>query len=235
MKFVEYVFVVAFLSAMTVGLCALTYVIVIFLLTPLIHMCGWKSFGEYQNPAFLALDKKIDKEGVRLTALDFVLRESLKRKAQEKQRLEELLNPKPHTPIKPHVESPSWDLEAMAAAATELIIPQVSQHVRGESQPLSKDLWGIAKTAPSGKVRFLCFKLSQRDRGLRVAFAAIPSKACRMNRAAAFRWAAVMNFAPGIECRVVPLNAEARIRFRNEQKEITQREVLNEATSSATA
>src|SRR5579862_4864172 len=203
-KVAQIIFVIAFVGSLSVGACIAGFVFVNYVLSPIVRLV-FPSFGVYENPDLLLKETKVDKKEVHLTAIDFIIQEKLRRQTETKKQLQELMNfGKPHSVIVQAEPTPAitkeWDLEAMQAAATQGLF------IHGVSQPISKDLWSIARFNGSDRPRYLCFKLSQRGRGLRTAFAALPDRACRMDRAAAFRWAAVL----GIECEVVPMNAASR-------------------------
>jgi hypothetical protein len=136
------------------------------------------------------IDTRVSSKEIKLTAIDYLMQEKLRRAREQKARMEELLNPKK--------SATEWSLPSLneaVKAATPKPIPQER-----------KDRWALAKFPVGSRSPYwLVGKMPTREKGLKVAFAPVKSHRLTMSLDAAQRWADVIPDAV-----IFPASAAAR-------------------------
>lgn len=218
MKIISYLFAAMFLGLFGCMLLGLGYVVStgIFFLIRLFK----PRFGTLALPPLKKNEQ--DNKEVKRIGIDFIVAERLRRQRALKLRMEELLN----THAEKSTESDSgneWDLISLKKQVLQLV-----GRPRGNpAEP--EDLWSIC-IMKRDHPQYLCTPVMPTKEGLRTAWAPLPDRALKTSAEAAFRWLSVL---PGAS--VIPANAAARQKIRNEALKIRSEALKSEVTNGQKA
>lgn len=207
-KILQYVFVVAFLGGMFLGLCFFDYFLITFIITPIVRLF-WPRFGELSVPQ--TVETKSAEREVKRVAIDFVFQERIRRMNEVKRQMNEMLEAK--------FASIGRTGSYVGTAADEIDFENSTLHSppRPSRQPPSKDDREIADRAEFTLMhvddgRVLCARLSERG-GLRTAFASLPlSRSIRLDLESAKRLTTVIP-----NSTLYPANVYARMLLKKEK------------------
>ena len=215
MWLIQHVFVVAFLSAFTVGVSILGYVAAS-VVCVFIRMFIPNFAVPYETPAPVKEDTPLDQKRIAMDWL-FLRRQKLLRALHDDRHMStaninELLQKR--------IDADEFDLESVTKLIAKPVPPK---NVKLEKHLTEKAEYALAffPTGPQGPTRYLCARRIERG-GSRFAFASLPEKAMRFDLQSAVRLSSVLS----VPTFPIPMNASARIQTRKT-------EGGNNATASA--
>ena len=218
MWLIQHIFVVAFLSAFTVGVSILGYVAAS-VVCVFIRMFSPNFAVPYETPAPVKEDTPLDQKRIAMDWL-FLRRQKLLRALHDDRHMStaninELLQKR--------IDADEFDLESVTKLIAKPVPPK---NVKLERQLADKAEYHLIQfpEGMNGPTRYMCSKRITRS-GTEYAFAALPEKALRFDLRSAQRLA---NILP--EIFVSAANAAARVRAR---KENSTEGGKNNATASA--
>jgi hypothetical protein len=206
-KIAGLLFAVCFLICATVSILAFSYLIAS-LLIGFVRIFK-PNFAKYLHPEDLV--KRKTQESVKKVAIDYILqaRRELQKQmeAPRKIRLGAALKSFEPAEESVQVSKNEWSIaDIVQATIPQKTIPNLEDKAEYSLVQFPE--------GPSKPARYLCQKISERGRGLRVAFASLPSKSIRMDFQSAARLSAVIP-----NSFVVPQNSAARILERQRETE----------------
>ena len=225
----SYIFGICFLGLVAFIITLLSFLIVQFLLTPLIHLMGWKNFGELAPPP-IEVSRAAENREKRLLAIDFLIQQHIARQREAKQKLYELMHPKTKFRLadlsmsgKPSPEEATDIEETFSLEETwgeeAHLVPVAQKAIRGSENFSPTDLWFLAKFPTDAKTPYyLTNKQSVRGRGLLQAWAPLRDRAIKLPMENARRWVTVL----GNDVRILPANSAARVKLREQEHETIQ-------------
>jgi len=162
--------------------------------------------------------KEISQVNTKKIALDFLFerkRQELRR--QHEQSIQPAAMPVPE-PVKVDAELNQWDLSALNNLINATRISKTAIYSEAKRTEDKAEYCLLRYfTLPDGRSfpRFLCTKLSQRGKGLRVAFASVSGKRIKLDFVSAMRLAEAI----GPDVLLAASNAAARVTMKRKEKE----------------
>jgi hypothetical protein len=209
-KFASVTFVLVF-AAMLLGILFLLTFLLVNFLVKIIRV--WRpDFCVYRSAGYVRDETTVN---VKKVALDFMMerRRQIIRNLHEQSRIDPVAL---SNAAKDAATGTEWDLTRLLRAAT----PRMTTYAVESKRTEDKAEYCLIRyfALPNGQSfpRYLCTKLSQRGKGLRVAFASLPERRIKLDYLSALRLAEAI----GPDTLLAPANAAARVTMkRKEQKE----------------